>query len=204
MILRPRRLGLRLILAFYRAWRRLRKKTIHVMLEENASPEQIALGCALGMFVAGLPCLGLQMITAGLVASAIGANRLAAVTFVWASNPLGFYVQYLVGKQVLLLVDLPVPRIPPLGWKNMLAVLTEVPGVLLAIGVGAVPVGLTLGAMTYFVALAVIRRFKAMMPARAGQSGSGGEDRGESEHDEQQQQDDDQGRDEQAGQQSGP
>ena len=59
-----RRTGLRMFWTVYRFWRRVRRKTIRIMLEENASPHQIALGCAVGMFIAGMPWIGLQMVTA--------------------------------------------------------------------------------------------------------------------------------------------
>lgn len=52
------------------------------------TPRQVALGVALGSFIAFTPFIGLQMLLAALVATVAGASRKAAMLAVWISNPL--------------------------------------------------------------------------------------------------------------------
>lgn len=67
----------------------------------RATPRQVALGVALGAFIAFTPFIGLQMLLAGLVAAIVGASKKAAMLAVWISNPLTmgpiFAVTYQVG-----------------------------------------------------------------------------------------------------------
>ena len=51
------------------------------------TPRQVALGVALGSFIAFTPFIGLQMLLAALVATIAGASKKAAMLAVWISNP---------------------------------------------------------------------------------------------------------------------
>ncbi|MEZ6193967.1 MAG: DUF2062 domain-containing protein [Phycisphaerales bacterium] len=51
------------------------------------TPRQVALGVALGSFIAFTPFIGLQMLLAALVATVAGASKKAAMLAVWISNP---------------------------------------------------------------------------------------------------------------------
>jgi len=60
-------------------------KLIHL----NASPHSIALGLAIGIFVGFLPIMGVQMVVVLFVAFPFRkANKVAAVSGVWITNPL--------------------------------------------------------------------------------------------------------------------
>lgn len=52
------------------------------------TPRQVALGVALGAFIAFTPFIGIQMLLAALAASVAGASKKAAMLAVWISNPL--------------------------------------------------------------------------------------------------------------------
>lgn len=65
-------------------WRRWARAIITI----RATPRQVALGVALGSFIAFTPLIGLQMILAGLFATLVGASKKAAMLAVWISNPL--------------------------------------------------------------------------------------------------------------------
>ncbi len=54
----------------------------------RGSPEAIALGVAIGVFVAFTPTAGIQALVALLLATVLGANRPAAVAPVFLTNPL--------------------------------------------------------------------------------------------------------------------
>jgi len=71
----------------------------------RATPRQVALGVALGSFIAFTPFMGLQMILAALAATIVGASRKAAMLAVWISNPLTmgpiFAVTYWIGALLM-------------------------------------------------------------------------------------------------------
>lgn len=70
----------------------------------DASPHQLALGLAIGVFVGFLPCMGVQTWVALPIAFLLGGNKPLAVAGVWISNPVTFvpfyYLCYRVGMQV--------------------------------------------------------------------------------------------------------
>ena len=68
--------------------RRLRYILVHHVLHADDTPHQIALGVALSMLVAFLPLVGVQMIVALALASALRANKAVCIPIVWITNPL--------------------------------------------------------------------------------------------------------------------
>ncbi len=68
----------------------------------NDTPQSIAAGASIGMFIAMLPIYGFQMIVAAAVAAVARVNKVAAVVPVWITNPLTIppilYLQYKLGK----------------------------------------------------------------------------------------------------------
>ena len=68
--------------------RRLFRRALRSVLTLHVSSEAIALGVAVGMFVAFTPTIGVQMVLAAFIATLLGANRPAAVIPPWITNPL--------------------------------------------------------------------------------------------------------------------
>ncbi|HSH69514.1 MAG TPA: DUF2062 domain-containing protein, partial [Deferrisomatales bacterium] len=68
-------------------WDRLRRLG-RWLFQLRGSPEAIALGVAIGVFVAFTPTAGVQALLALLLATLLGANRPAAVAPVFLTNPL--------------------------------------------------------------------------------------------------------------------
>ena len=64
------------------ALRMLLRRLVHL----NATPRQVALGMAIGVFIGCTPLLGLQIILALLLATWLRANRIAAIAGTWISN----------------------------------------------------------------------------------------------------------------------
>ena len=54
----------------------------------RGTPEGIALGIALGVFIAFTPTVGFQIVIAASIATLMKANRTAAIIMVWITNPL--------------------------------------------------------------------------------------------------------------------
>ena len=75
------------------------------LLQLDGTPESIALGTAIGLFVAMTPTVGIQMIIILLVSMVIPANRLAGLIMVYISNPLTlipiYWLDYWVGLKCL-------------------------------------------------------------------------------------------------------
>jgi hypothetical protein len=88
-----------------RAWRRLYRRAARWLLHHQGSPHSIALGFAVGMFVALTPTVGIQMVISGLVAHWLRANRPIPIALAWITNPLTvvpvYYFNYRVGLLLL-------------------------------------------------------------------------------------------------------
>jgi hypothetical protein len=86
---------------FQRVLRFIRFRILHI----DDSPHRIALGIALGLFIAWIPLIGLHIFLALALAFLLRANKFAALTSIWVSNPLTFfliyYPNYLFGKGLL-------------------------------------------------------------------------------------------------------
>jgi len=61
---------------------------IYRVLHVDDTPHRIALGLAIGVFVAWTPTIGFQMILTVLLSALLKANKFVGVPFVWISNPL--------------------------------------------------------------------------------------------------------------------
>jgi len=136
----------------------------------------VALGAAIGVFVSVLPCIGFQMALAILIATALGANKLAATAFVWVSNPVFFYMDYVIGKLMLEAMHVPMHHLQALNWYDFMGPLLQ--NVFLPVLVGSVVFGLMCGAVTYVAGLRVAkyyRRRAAMRRAARGSAGRSGE-----------------------------
>ncbi len=126
MLLRSLRtwyLGLRI---WHRRHRRqFRRFIYHDLLHADDPPDRLALGMAVGMFVAFTPTIGVQMLIAGFLSWVLRANKLVSMAVVWISNPATmlpiYWYCYHIGAAILTLE--PIRRAwwgqlanPPPGW----------------------------------------------------------------------------------------
>jgi len=159
-----------------RTWRRFRTRAVRVMVK-NSEPRMVALGVAIGVFVAVLPAIGFQLILAILIATALGANKLAAAASVWVANPLFFYVDYLIGRRLLDALGVTTEGTAALGWRDVAGQATR--NLLLPLLAGSVIFGLLCAVLTYFVSVNVVtyyrQRAAQRRTARSGQAGGSGE-----------------------------
>jgi uncharacterized protein (DUF2062 family) len=83
-----------------RLLRFLEYKILHI----EDSPHKIALGLAIGLFVAWTPLLGVHILLVIALAMLLRANKFAALVSVWVSNVFTFFIiyypNYLVGRAV--------------------------------------------------------------------------------------------------------
>jgi len=87
-----------------RGWQKLRDWFVH-LLHLDASPHRIALGAAIGVFVAFTPTIGLQMLLIFFLTSLFRANAAAGVPMAWLTNPATiapvYYWNYRIGCLLL-------------------------------------------------------------------------------------------------------
>jgi len=67
---------------------KVRRVFFHTILHVDDRPQRIALGAAIGMFVAWTPTVGAQMLLALALATLLCANKAVALPIVWLTNPL--------------------------------------------------------------------------------------------------------------------
>ncbi|MFQ5653774.1 MAG: DUF2062 domain-containing protein [Planctomycetota bacterium] len=81
------------------------RRFIRRILLINDTPEAIALGTAIGIFIAMTPTVGIQMFLMVIAGTLVRANRLAGIIMVYISNPFTlvpiYWLDYLVGSTVL-------------------------------------------------------------------------------------------------------
>jgi len=80
-------------------------KAYNYLIRLHGSPEEIAWGLALGLFIAMTPTVGLQMMIAVPIASLFRVNSAAAAAGCWLTNPLTipflYGLNYWVGATLL-------------------------------------------------------------------------------------------------------
>ena len=86
-------------------YRRLSFFVVHRILRTDDSPSRIARGVAIGIFLAWLPLIGLQMLLVLAFSFILRANKVVGLPIVWISNifTLGpiYYPSYLLGSAIL-------------------------------------------------------------------------------------------------------
>jgi uncharacterized protein (DUF2062 family) len=78
----------------------LEYKILHI----DDTPHKIALGLAIGLFIAWTPLLGLHLLIVIFLSMLLRANKFAGLVSVWVSNVFTFFIiyypSYLVGRTV--------------------------------------------------------------------------------------------------------
>lgn len=89
------------------------RSMIRTLLGSSDNPATIALGFAVGIFVAFSPLLGLHTVLAISLAFLVRGNRLASLLASWVCNPFSMlpilYLDFKVGE-ILLSTSIPFPR----------------------------------------------------------------------------------------------
>ena len=83
-------------------WQKLKRFIVLRVLHANDPPHALALGLAIGVFVAITPTIGAQMVIAAAIAASFRANKILAMAAVWISNPVTmvqiYYVNWRIGQ----------------------------------------------------------------------------------------------------------
>ncbi len=85
--------------------RRIRRIAVFRILHADDTPHQIAMGAAIGLFIAMTPTIGVQMFVALLAATAMKANKVISMAMVWISNPVTmlwiYYWNWRIGQKLV-------------------------------------------------------------------------------------------------------
>ncbi len=132
---------------------------VHRVLHADDTPHRIALGVAIGVFIAWTPTIGFQMALVVALAWLLNANRVVGIPLVWISNPVTlvpiYLPNYYVGRWIV------GSRVPPPdfagfanvtgGWLAMVrAWWTITWHGLLPLWLGSLIVATVLGVASYF------------------------------------------------------
>lgn len=157
-------------LRFRRFRRRLQQIIIYNVLHADDPPHRLALGIAIGIFVAFTPTIGFQMMIAMFLAWLLRANKAIGVTVVWITNPATivpiYYPCYVIGR--FLLQHRPVGfrwwrelAKPPEGWwDGVVFFWNKFTQIAVPLWVGCLIVGTVLGYLSYRISLSAISAYR--------------------------------------------
>lgn len=171
--------------SFRPIYRYMKFKVLHI----DDSPERIARGVAVGLFVAWTPLLGLHILLSILLSTIFKANKIAALLFVWISNAATlvviYYPGYFLGRTIVSLfgiqrsysveqvkgffAEIANPKSLLSGvfsadfWKNFCHFFMEIG---LELTIGGCLLGLLIATLGYFVSYKVIVWHRVRKPHR--------------------------------------
>lgn len=161
----------RTIRGWYQRHRRAANRFLyHSLLHADDPPHRLAMGMAIGIFVAFTPTVGIQMVIAGFLSWLVRANKAVSMAVVWLSNPATmvpiYWYCYHIGCAILTLepisrewwaglADPPAEWLPAVSfyWSRLL----QIAGPL---WLGGTVVGLVCGYATYYVIYHLIFQYR--------------------------------------------
>ena len=156
------------------------RRMLRSIVTLHGSPEAIALGTAIGVFIAFTPTVGFQMLLGALVATVFRASRPAAVIPAWITNPVTippiYAFTYWLGKffwsgpgvgEVYQRLMAAMKNVTKLSWYSFhdqfMEFLRIVGDVFMPMLIGGIIVGAVLGIITYPVMLRAVRRSRNLL-----------------------------------------
>jgi len=151
-----------------RLWESLKKAYVR-FLKIRGTPREIALGFALGIFVAMSPTMGFQMAIAIPIAAMLKWNKIAAAMAVWVSNPFTipiiYWPTYYIGAKIMGM-PLGLNAADMASGSTMLALAEKAPKIFGAMTLGGVVLGLPLAAISYYLAYFAIEKYRTDIKAK--------------------------------------
>ncbi|HXG77880.1 MAG TPA: DUF2062 domain-containing protein [Methyloceanibacter sp.] len=145
-----------------RSWSRSSRYIVYRLRRLSDTPHAVALGFAVGVFTAVTPFLGTHMVTAALLAWAIGGSVVAALLGTFVGNPLTYplfwYSTYEIGS-LMLGGTVERPSIDLSGGIFQSSIDTLWP-ILWPMTLGSLPVGLALAALGYVLVKPMVEAYK--------------------------------------------
>lgn len=141
-------------------------RAYNYLIRLRGSPEEIAWGLAIGLFIAMTPTVGLQMMIAVPIATALRGNPAAAAAGCWLTNP--FTIPFMYGFNYWLGATL-------LGYEASFSIQGELTLQMLldsgshvwwSLILGGVITGLGSAALAYYPTIAMVRAGRAALSKR--------------------------------------
>jgi len=151
----------------WRRWGLMRQAKLNLLrfIRLSGTPDEVAKGFALGIFIGMTPTFGFQMALAIFFAFLLRENKLAAVLGVWITNPVTapfiYAAEYEFGRRLLQLepltfkIDFTFDALMALSWEILVPLL-----------VGSLVFGLLSTAISYAVVLRMIPSLKTLRVPR--------------------------------------
>jgi hypothetical protein len=154
-------------------WRKLKRFIVYRVLSLDDTPHRIALGVAVGMFVAWTPTIPFQMVLTVAISALLRANKFVGLPFVWVTNPLTlipiYGPNYLLGCWLLpggnrwsAFVDsmIDATNFSQGFWVTLQSWWTATLGFLLPLWVGSLIIGSFVGLASYLLTYWGVIRFR--------------------------------------------
>jgi uncharacterized protein (DUF2062 family) len=124
----------------------------------HGEPRPVALGYALGVFLAASPLMGIHCILAVSIAGALRWNKLAAGIGALHSNlftaPVLYSTTYLIGAKILSIdASLTIPDKP-------FELLSQGSDIIMALAVGGIILGIPFAIICYYLSLHFLKRYQ--------------------------------------------
>jgi hypothetical protein len=161
----------------YRFWARFKRSARYWFLRIvrlRATPHNIALGVALGIFIGCMPIIPFQSVVVIALAFIFRANKLAAWAATFISNPLDmipfYYLLFLVGNTLLPFQGI---QFDPSN-LSMEGLLNTGVDAFLVMVAGGLVLGIPGAVGAYFVSLWIVKRYRARRALRLLRKRTGG------------------------------
>ena len=152
------------------------KRLYDRFLKLRGKPREIALGFALGLFIAFSPTMGIQIAIAVFLASIFKWSKISAALAVQITNPLTapfiYGLTYRLGAQFLGLEN-SFKLGDQIRLETILEMFGRAPGIFGAMTLGGILVGLPAAGAGYFIAYGIIRRYRTRQSIAKASKGSG-------------------------------
>lgn len=129
----------------------------------HGTPKEIALGFALGLFIAFSPTMGLQIALAVFFASIFKWNKYAAAIAVWVTNPFTapfiYGLTYIIGAK-LIGANHPFHLSGDFDWGMLMRMLQKSPGIMVSLFVGGIVVGLPVAFLGYYLSFKAVEKYQ--------------------------------------------
>ncbi len=139
------------------------EKAYERFIRIRGNPKEIALGFALGLFIGVSPTMGIQILIAIFIASILKWNKYAAAIGVWITNPLTapfiYSLTYLTGTKITGIQN-SLKLTGNFDWDTLIDLFHKSPGIMTALVVGGVFVGLPLAVTGYFLAFTAVENYQ--------------------------------------------
>lgn len=132
-----------------RSWARSTRYVVHRVRRLSATPHAVALGFAAGVFISATPYAGFHMVLSATLAWIIGGSIVAALLGTFVGNPLTYPLFWVSSYEVGTWMLGDSKKAGDIDLSNALFHIDQIWPLLKPMTLGAIPIGLVLGAVSY-------------------------------------------------------